>query len=539
MSVLSQSINAKIFDLSTFNFITLASLAGLLYFVWHYRDGRAIGTRRRTDLYSPRGQQTFLLGDVIGLIKNQDRAMERFMEAKRIERLPSEKGKALSFTAPYGRRMIEISSPHMLEYVQKTNFNNYVKGPLFYKNLSGLLGDGIFVVDGTQWQAQRKATSKIFTANNFKGVISQSIDTNMSKLMTIIGRHADSGTTFDLSELFFRFTLSSFSEMAFGSNFGALSTETDEPVPFAKAFDYAQVVMNRRFTNPFWQLTEWFDGTRARMIAANKVMDDFAFAVIKEREEMGRGNFTGSQKNEAADKDLLSLYMALRDENGQPMNRKALRDALMNLLIAGRDTTAQALSWTFFRLILHPEELVTPIRKEVDELGQVDYDSYKNCVQTLAALQEGLRLHPSVPKNAWQAVGDDQIPNGPRIEAGDQVFWSDFVMGRDQTVWGDDATQFKPSRWIEEDGNLKKESQFKAHYFNGGYRHCLGMNLALYEGVSVLAAIIRDFDLSFAPGYLENTPMLDMEFTPRYAGALTLSMAAPFSVRAVRREKAL
>ena len=72
------------------------------------------------------------------------------------------------------------------------------------------------------------------------------------------------------------------------------------------------------------------------MIAANKVMDDFAFAVIKEREEMGRGNFTGSQKNEAADKDLLSLYMALRDENGQPMNRKALRDALMNLLIAGR-----------------------------------------------------------------------------------------------------------------------------------------------------------------------------------------------------------
>ena len=65
------------------------------------------------------------------------------------------------------------------------------------------------------------------------------------------------------------------------------------------------------------------------------------------------------------------------------------------------------------------------------------------------------------------------------------------------------------------------------------------MNLALYEGVSVLAAIIREFDLSFGPGYLENTPMLDMEFTPRYAGALTLSMAAPFSVRAVRRQSSL
>ncbi|GAA5895285.1 uncharacterized protein JCM6883_001461 [Sporobolomyces salmoneus] len=536
MSALSRSIPSDLFELSVFNCVAGTLLASLVYFVWHYRDGRAIGTRRRPDLYSPRGQQHFLLGDVINLVKNQDRAMERFMEARTAERPVSEKGKALSFTAPYGRRLIEISSPEMLEYVQKTNFSNFVKGPLFYKNLSGLLGDGIFVVDGKEWQAQRKATSKIFTANNFKGVISQSIDSNLNKLMTIIGRHADAGTTFDLSELFFRFTLASFSEMAFGSSFGALSTETDEPVPFAKAFDYGQVVMNRRFTNPFWHVTEFFDGTKKKMDAANKVMDDFAFGVIKQREEMGRGNFVGSQKKEAADKDLLSLYMALRDENGQPMNRKALRDALMNLIIAGRDTTAQALSWTFFRLILHPE-LIKPLREEIDQLGHIDYDSYKSLVQTLAAFNEGLRLHPSVPKNAWQAVGDDQIPNGPRIEAGDQVYWSDWVLGRDTSIWGPDAAEYKPSRWIDEKGELKKESQFKAHYFNGGYRHCLGMNLALYEGVSVLAAIIRDYDLSFAPNYLENTEMVDIEFTPRYLGALTLSMAAPFQVRAVRRSR--
>lgn len=63
------------------------------------------------------------------------------------------------------------------------------------------------------------------------------------------------------------------------------------------------------------------------------------------------------------------------------------------------------------------------------------------------------------------------------------------------------------------------------------------MNLALYEGVSVLAAIIRDYDLSFAPNYLETTEMVDIEFTPRYLGALTLSMAAPFQVRAVRRNR--
>lgn len=56
------------------------------------------------------------------------------------------------------------------------------------------------------------------------------------------------------------------------------------------------------------------------------------------------------------------------------------------------------------------------------------------------------------------------------IEAGDQVYWSDWVMGRDKTVWGPDAAEYKPSRWIDENGDLKKETQFKAHFFNGGYR---------------------------------------------------------------------
>ena len=64
-------------QLSTFNLVAFTLLAGLAYFIWEYRDGRAIGTKKRPDLFAPYGQQRFLLGDVIGMIKNQDRAMER------------------------------------------------------------------------------------------------------------------------------------------------------------------------------------------------------------------------------------------------------------------------------------------------------------------------------------------------------------------------------------------------------------------------------------------------------------------------------
>lgn len=95
------------------------------------------------------------------------------------------------------------------------------------------------------YRIQRKATSKIFTAGNFKGIITSSIQEHIRQLVSVIGDHADKNEEFDLSDLFFRFTLDSFTEMAFGKS--TRSLETSEPVPFAVAFDYAQGIMDRRF----------------------------------------------------------------------------------------------------------------------------------------------------------------------------------------------------------------------------------------------------------------------------------------------------
>lgn len=83
-------------------------------------------------------------------------------------------------------------------------------------------------------------------------------------------------------------------------------------------------------------------------------------------------------------------------------------------------------------------------------------------------------------QNAWQALADDKIPNGPVIKKGDLVRWSDWELGRMTEVWGEDAGTFRPSRWIQE-GELKKESQWKFHAFNGGARLCLGQSLATLE----------------------------------------------------------
>lgn len=151
-----------------------------------------------------------------------------------------------------------------------------------------------------------------------------------------------------------------------------------------------------------------------QMTDAVKVLDDFSYGIIDQRAQEGRGNVTASQKKDA-ELDLLSLYMAMRDENGQPMNRKALRDAVLNLIIAGRDTTSQSLAWCFWHLIKNPE-LLKKLRAEADEAGAIDYDVAKTLVFTNACFLEATRLHPAVPKNGWEAREDDQIPNGPSVK---------------------------------------------------------------------------------------------------------------------------
>lgn len=157
------------------------------------------------------------------------------------------------------------------------------------------------------------------------------------------------------------------------------------------------------------------------MRKAIKTLDEFSYGIIDAREKSGLGNITADQKKE--DLDLLSLYMALRDENGQPLTRKQLRDAVLNLIIAGRDTTAQALSWTFFHLITEGEKILNPVRKELAEAGAVDWDTWRTLPQTNAVFMEGLRLHPSVPKNVWTVLEDDVIPGGPAVKKGDHVLW--------------------------------------------------------------------------------------------------------------------
>lgn len=106
------------------------------------------------------------------------------------------------------------------------------------------------------------------------------------------------------------------------------------------------------------------------------------------------------------------------------------------------------------------------------------------------------------------------------------ITWNDWCRARDPEIWGPDAAEFKPSRFLDEKGHLVKPDEWKYHVFNGGRRLCLGMNLALFEGSAVLAALAREFDFEFGKDYLATVPMCENDNTPLYRSSLTLPMVS-------------
>ncbi|RCH94663.1 hypothetical protein CU097_002244 [Rhizopus azygosporus] len=421
-------------------------------------------------------------------------------------------------------RHIATLDPRNVEHVLKNNFENYIKGPEFHGAMNDLFGNGIFNANGEHWKYQRKTASHIFNVKNFRDhftdVFIKEID-YMSK--HIWDKAADSGTVVDFHDVMFKFTLDSFILIGFGVQLNALGST--ERVPFAVAFDEAQKSTFQRFVNPIWPITErimrvtmpWKKTMKDHLA----VVDSFARDVIeKRREQMARGEVY---------KDLLSRFMAAKNAEGEALNTDELRDIVLNFVIAGRDTTAQALSWTFYMLLTHPR-VETKLMEEIERVSETDdastlYETIKGMTYAHAVFYEVLRLYPSVPLNQKYALDDDVWPDGTQIRKGDYILWCPYAQGRCEKVWGVDAKEFKPERWIEE-GELKRQNQGQWPAFHAGPRVCLGQNLATLEALVAIVFLLKRYKFTLVP---------DQEVT--YQVSLTLPMLQGMKVMVQKRDK--
>lgn len=411
------------------------------------------------------------------------------------------------------------TDPKNVEHMLKTNFENYPKGPNFLDIMRDLLGDGIFNADGPCWNSQRKTASHEFSISRFKQFMSSVFLDHALELCTILGARLDKQT--DLQRLFSKLTLDSIGEIAYGVKLGCLQND----MLFERAFDDATHLSSLRFLQPWWKISRLLSvGSERRLAESIRVIDGFSQEVIARRRAQ-------TEDELSAHSDLLSRFMQQTDELGKPHTDKYLRDIVVNFVLAGRDTTSNALSWLFLSLARHPRVL-REVRREMDEAGVSDAGAvpsfervhHSQMPYLHAVATETLRLFPSVPVDPKYCVADDVMPTGHFVAAGTQMSYSPYAMGRSEAIWGNDAAEFRPERHLKcadsngagegvdegagSDGaaarrQFVKPSPFMFTAFQAGKRTCLGMDMSYLEIKTVVVALLQRFDFKVAADHRE------------------------------------
>lgn len=441
------------------------------------------------------------------------------------------------FSTMIGRpKAFVATTPELFEDVLKTQFECFDKGENQNDVLQDLLGDGIFAVDGHKWVRQRKTASNLFTANALRDSMTKSVHKLLPVLDSILQRSVDTKQPVPMVRLLNRFTMEAFTEIGFGVELGYL--DADEEHPFQAAFDSAQRLLITRFIRPkwFWKTQRWFNiGYERELKEKIRLIDDTVLRIIAQSlENRNHPQPTNLSRRRDGHSNIVSLFL---DNVGSFYSDKAsvdpvfLRDIVVNFLIAGRDTTAQALSWFFYMLSEHPnveQKIRAELSSQLPELvsGVIAAPSMEqthHLVYLEAALRETLRLYPSVPMNSKQANRDTVLCDGTFVKKGSLVRVSSYLMGRMPHVWGLDAKEFKPERWIDvQTGKITAVSAYKFNSFHAGPRMCLGMNLAMLEMKILAASVLSKFQLQIVPG---------QEIT--YDFSLTLPMKGPLMVQVV------
>lgn len=378
-----------------------------------------------------------------------------------------------------GTTQIITVEPENVKAVLATQFNDFALGArrqIFYP----LLGDGIFTLDGAGWSHSRAMLRPQFSREQVADVAM--LGDHVDQLISLI---PSDGTPFDIQEYFNRLTLDTATEFLFGESTGSLETgskTTTGPLAtvggeegFAYAFNRSQEYMVERVrAQDLYWLVNSAESRKLNKIVHN-VVDYYVDQALKRRNNAG--------EEEKRIDSTSTRYVFLDVMARESQDRKGLRDQMLNILLAGRDTTASLLSSTFFYLSRNPHvwkrlrEEILNVFPPTESADKITIARLRDVRYLKHVLNEVLRLLPPVPSNTRWATKDTTLPvgGGPDgkspvfVPKGKKVTYVVTNMHRRKDIWGQDALEFRPERWEE---NGKRGWEFLP--FNGGPRICLG-----------------------------------------------------------------
>jgi cytochrome P450 len=396
-------------------------------------------------------------------------------------------------------RICVIAHPEGIKHVLQDNHRNYRKS-FDYEILARLLGQGLVTSEGSLWLRQRRLIQPMFHRQKIAGFGTLMAESTLEMLDRWRAR-ADRRETFDVAHEMMRLTLQIVGRALLSMD---LTAQAD-------VIGRNMTIANERFGDMgLSAFVPWLPTPgNARFRKATLTLRKIVLDIIAERRREGRDYG-----------DLLTMLLEARDEEtGEGMKDEQLRDEVLTLILAGHETTATALSWTWYLLSQNPEA-ERKLHAELDRvLGgrAAAISDLPNLSFTGRVIDEAMRMYPPVWAIGREAIGEDEVM-GCRVPKGCNLLLSQWLAHHHPAFW-ENPGHFEPERFSAERASARPRYAFFP--FGGGPRMCIGNLFALTEAQIVLATVAQKYRLRVPPDHLiETLPLVTLR--PRYGVKVAL-----------------
>ncbi|KAJ3820355.1 cytochrome P450 [Lentinula raphanica] len=440
--------------------------------------------------------------------------------------------------------IIVINDVAAMQYIFQ-NAYTYVKAPAFRPIIKRLIGNGIVYAEGEEHKHQRKLLAPAFTSNAVKAM-SDDIFACADKMIHKLRAELNSSTSgtnvvVDVAPMFSTCTLDIIGRVAFGHDFG--SGDSTEAKEISSAW-HEDVLMAHTFVGflapRLINLFPWITSLPIPVLPAEsvskRIVDRLAGKLLKD---------VHLQALNLDSTDILSLLVRdskIKGKSEIRLSDDELLDNITTFMMVGHETSSASLIFTLLELARNPS-VQHKLRQEITAAGQLHYDSVQQLEYLDCVVKEGLRLHPALPLTERVALQDDVIPlmqpleikTGRRltsvsIKAG-QVFHIPLTaLNVSLQIWGDNAAQFMPERWLEREDlsvhRLPHGPWAEISTFSDGPRSCIGYRLAVSELKIITAVLVRSFEFEDTGAKIEEYMLPTLQsFADGKAASLPLKVS--------------
>ncbi|PPQ85711.1 hypothetical protein CVT25_002479 [Psilocybe cyanescens] len=384
------------------------------------------------------------------------------------------------------------------------------EGSVFFSQAHSLLGEGVFNSDGEMWKFHRAMTRPFFTRERITDF--DIYDRNWNISLQIAKDRLSEGFSLDIQDLISRFTLDSATEFLFGGAVGSLSAGIPYPPAHKERnsslfYNHPSTSFVKAFTEGLWLVAErsnlgkeWslWEFNRDKITPLRRIIDDFTEPLLRKALDTHANDMNSEASLKHKDEVTLLEHLVKHTRD-----TKFLKDELVNLLVAGRDTTMCLLTYAIYMLAEHPgieKRLREEIFAKVGPTEAPKYEQMREMRYVKAFLNEVLRLYPPVPSNGRITTKPVLLPavhpGGKPIYVPKDTscIYPVINIHRRTDLWGPDALEFDPDRFLDE--RVQKylvPNPFIFCPFNAGPRICLGQQFAYNEATFYLVRLLQNF----------------------------------------------